>query len=208
MGLTGPTGPAGPQGLKGDKGDKGDPGSVASLPSLIEKVYGLKPDTDDSRIIFVTSMSFNGNLGGLAGADQQCQNLATVAGLYNPTNYKAWLSDNTTNAVDRLEHAPVPYLSVRGYGTIIAQNWDDLVDGALANPIRFDEYGRLVTDRVWTGTMSDGTKAGSDCSGWTSAKSTVKGSYGLSSDLTSLWTDNQPPDKSCSQKLRLYCVEQ
>ena len=214
-GLQGPvglTGPAGPQGSKGDKGDKGDSGSPggsgAPFPSLIEKVYGLKPDTDDCRIVFVTSMSFNGNLGGLAGADQQCRNLATVAGLYNPTNYKAWLSDNTTNAADRLEHATLPYLSVRGYGTIIAQNWDDLVDGALANPIRFDEYGRLVTDSVWTGTMSDGTKASSACSNWTSAKSTLKGSYGLSSDLTSLWTDNQPPDKSCSQKLRLYCVEQ
>ena len=51
--------------------------------------------TDDChierKVIFVTSATYNGKLGGLDGADAICQSLATAAGLADPTTYRAWL---------------------------------------------------------------------------------------------------------------------
>src|SRR5207248_2675590 len=42
--------------------------------------------------VFVTSVMYDGNLGGLAGADAKCQARATAASLSG--TYKAWLSDD------------------------------------------------------------------------------------------------------------------
>src|SRR5215212_6677746 len=42
--------------------------------------------------VFLSSITYDGNLGGLSGADAKCQGLAAVAGL--PGIYKAWLSDD------------------------------------------------------------------------------------------------------------------
>src|SRR3954468_8304546 len=50
------------------------------------------------RTVFVTSQEYNGNLGGLQGADLKCRTLAMKAGLLATGSvYKAWLSDNTTS---------------------------------------------------------------------------------------------------------------
>lgn len=58
----------------------------------------------DPNIVFVTSVTYNGNLGGFAGADQKCQTLATATGLPQNTD-KAWLSTFSENAIDRLGSA-------------------------------------------------------------------------------------------------------
>ena len=60
--------------------------------------------------VFVTSSTFDGNLGGLAGADVKCQGAATTAGL--PGTFRAWLSDSTTSASARLTHSALPYALV------------------------------------------------------------------------------------------------
>ena len=110
---------------------------------------------DISRIIFVTSSTYNGDLGGLAGADQKCQDHADTAGL--PGTFKAWLSDNSISAKDRLTHSTEPYGLVNGF--LVATDWDDLTDGALYRPINVDEHGNTVTQSsVWSLTSSDGTQ--------------------------------------------------
>jgi hypothetical protein len=214
IGLTGPKGDAGPQGpigvtgLTGAKGDPGIAGSDATVSCIMYKVYGYAPAVNDCRVAFVSSLTFNGNLGGLTGADRKCQGLAEVAGLYNPINYKAWLSSDMGTVQWRLTHPNAVTMSVRGAGTIISDHWSDMLDGTLKNPIRFDEYGHLTLDNVWTGTLKNGKKSDSDCSNWQSSDSTVEGSYGVSSSTKTLWTDNQPPDMTCDKMLRLYCIEQ
>src|SRR5258706_251442 len=50
--------------------------------------------------VFVTSSIYSGAVGGLAGADAQCQYRAGVHGFTG--TYRAWLSDKTTNAYDRV----------------------------------------------------------------------------------------------------------
>jgi len=53
---------------------------------------GLSDPPSCTRIVFATSTLQNGNLGGLAGADQICQEHADAAGLLG--SFKAWLSDS------------------------------------------------------------------------------------------------------------------
>ena len=101
----------------------------------------------------MTSKTYNGNFGGLDGADKICQSLATTVNLWHGNNYKAWISDKVSSAAGRLEHSALPYVSY--HGNLIANNWNELVSGALLNPIHFDEYGHLTEDKVWTNTVED-----------------------------------------------------
>lgn len=52
-----------------------------------------------NKTVFVTSQTYTGNLGGLAGADAQCNLLAKAAGLEG--SYLAWLSDATESPSTR-----------------------------------------------------------------------------------------------------------
>ena len=44
------------------------------------------------RVVFVSSATFTGGLGGVPAADQTCSDLAVAAGLVG--TYRAWLSDD------------------------------------------------------------------------------------------------------------------
>jgi len=120
---------------------------------------------DATCLVFVTSTTHDGNLGGLAGADQICHDLA--AAVHLDGTFKAWLSDSHTNAKDRLTHASVPYVLVNG--TQVAANWTDLTDGVLAVPISKTEENKDVTGvlAVWTGTDITGASTGGNCTDWT-----------------------------------------
>lgn len=82
------------------------------------------------KLVFVTSQAFNGNLGGLAGADAKCQALAQAAGL--PGTFKAWLGNATVSAASRVTHATVPYKLVNG--TVVANDFTDLITGKFPTP--------------------------------------------------------------------------
>jgi hypothetical protein len=217
-GDTGPAGPQGPQGIAGPQGNSGPPG--ASAGSGVEmclplKIFGgLSPDLEEicPKIIFVTSKTYNGNLSGLDGADRICQILASTVNLWHGNNYKAWISEKGSSAAGRLEHSTLPYVSY--HGNLIANDWNELVSGALRNPIHFDEYGHLTEDKVWTNTGTAGIAGENDCNGWTSNGRRILGTYGLSTAIDGSWTDGG--EFSCAgsgtkivpQFLRLYCVEQ
>lgn len=152
------------------------------------------------KLVFVTSTVRKGNFGGLAVADTQCQQLAEAAGL--PGNYKAWLSDSTTSARDRLTHASVPYIRVDGVK--IADDWTDLTDGSLDAPIKLTELGVSVNTLAWTGTDEYGGKIGTNCSDWTTDEGDSRAGQTI---LTSqCWTNCVVP--WCYVQLRFYCFQQ
>jgi hypothetical protein len=156
--------------------------------------------------VFVTSTSYTGNLGGLAGADAKCQERATAAGLGG--TFKAWLSAAGTgnSAGERLTPAPGPY--VRTDGIQVARDFSDLVDGSIAAPIPLNEFG-VASGQLgaWTGTMATGEASGFNCNGWTSAAQADVGDFGnqLATDTT--WTI-LPMPLSCDLFRKLYCIEQ
>jgi len=165
------------------------------------------------RRVFVTSNLFNGNLGGLAGADAKCQEAAGNAGLTG--TYKAWLSDSVAAAKDRLTHFNNGYY-VLVDGTPVIDGWDDLVTFPfdLINSINIDENGNEVTTNVvsavWTNTTQMGYLRHSNisysCANWTSSTS-YYGYYGVSVYNNYFWT-NRGATASCRGTLRLYCFEQ
>jgi len=98
---------------------------------------GTDASVTGQKTIFVTSAVYSGNLGGLAGADSDCQTLAAAANLTG--TYKAWLSDGTATAAARLTHSSGTYVLVDG--TAVASGWTQLASGALLNPIDKTERG-------------------------------------------------------------------
>jgi hypothetical protein len=178
------------------------------------------PCGDGICTVFITSQTFDGNLGGLAGADAKCQALAQAAGLSG--SFRAWLSNGTASPSSRFTKAPVPYVLVDG--TPIASDWDDLVDGTLDHHIDVTEQNSNLLKEwgAWTATLSDGTpsvKYG-HCSGWTATKGgpktlttkgalipTLPGGTGAAAGKdTLLWSEYKPVD--CAYPLPLYCFEQ
>jgi len=197
----------------------GNPGSSYLLRWSISSICGTT--TDDVTIsfapnwknVFVTENNVNttsfgsGNLGGLAGADNICQTRATTAGLSG--TYKAWLSDNGLSAATRLSHFNGEYRLING--TKIADNWADLTDGTLHNPINVTEFGNTLpgTVVVYTGTNTDGTLESSmNCSNWTSSSGNVRGGNGGVTNAE--WTYWVFADCSGNwgSGWKLYCFEQ
>jgi hypothetical protein len=129
--------------------------------------------------VFTTSVRYDGNLGGLAGADAKCQARAVAASL--PGTYKAWLSDATGSPSTRFTKSTIPYRTVDG--TLIANDYADLTDGTLAAPPDKTETGGApprttfcgpmgaIPDRimVWASTAANGTLQASQgtCTNWT-----------------------------------------
>ncbi len=152
--------------------------------------------------VFVTNTVQNANFGGLDGADQLCATQAADAGLEG--NFKAWLSTRSLSASDRLVHANGPYVLVDG--TLVASDWDDLVDGFIAAPINLDASGVARTGDTWTGTLATGASyANDDCAAFASGSDGFA-LCGSTATIGAGWTQSATPD--CSTELRLYCIEQ
>jgi hypothetical protein len=168
------------------------------------------------KLVFVSASKYTGNLGGVAGADAKCQGEATAKGL-NGT-FKAWLSSSDSNDPEsRFVHSPVPYYLLNG--AKIADNWTDLVDGALMNNISLDinsntvsSYGSYV-DYFWTNTLANGTTnrtapAWGTCGGFTTADNLSAGMVGNNTVTNAAWTYNMYMGLACGNNFRLYCFGQ
>ena len=164
--------------------------------------------------VFLSSVAYDGNLGGVAGADAKCATLATNASLAG--TYKAWISvtTGTDDPATTFTHSTVPYKLVNG--TTIANNWAGLTSGTISAAISLDENGATpaATNR-WTNTTTSGTASSSgsgnstNCVGWTNNASGGKnGRYGSSGATNSTWTDNGATNTGCNGLLRLICVQQ
>lgn len=160
---------------------------------------------DTYRRVFVTSTTYNGNLGGLAGADNKCQVRADAASLGG--TWKAWLSDSTTSAKDRLTHSLIPYKLING--VTVDNDWTSLVASpyGLQNHISLTEYGVTFPIMVWTGTDGTGTKStgGNFCNNYTGTSGDSL--IGVSSASDYQWTA-AGSQADCPGLKSLYCFEQ
>jgi Stigma-specific protein, Stig1 len=155
-----------------------DPGSACTA----NQVCTSGSCVDIVRLVFVSSALHDGNFGGLAGADAYCQGLAQAAGL--PGSYMAWLSDPTGSPSTRFTPSAYPYMLVDG--TKIADDFADLLDGTLDNPINKTELNTAPPagfigvcgnqTHAWSNTNADGTMSSANhhCGQWTG----VTGNYG------------------------------
>lgn len=175
----------------------------------------IAPDPDDGcesheRRVFLTSQNVLADFIGAPNADAKCQMLGESA-LGAGTTWVAWLSDAATSPAMRFNRSLVAYKLVDG--TIIANDWTDLTDGMLTNPITKDELGNtLPNNEVWTATDPQGNWAGAaDCQGWTVQGTGMAGGpvgqVGHSDSTAGAWTNVFT--QFCNRdNVKLYCFEQ
>ncbi|MCA9577164.1 MAG: hypothetical protein KC668_17090, partial [Myxococcales bacterium] len=164
---------------------------------------------NQSTRMFVTSGTYQANLGGVDGADARCQASATAASL--PGTWRAWISDQLGNSpAANLLHYDHPYLRVDGQ--VIARSWTDLTDGTIRAPINITEDGMLATGQllVTSGTNADGTMAtvpfGQLCGNWTNTSHGEIGVAGGTNNVDVSWS-NLGTYFCDREGFRLYCVE-
>jgi hypothetical protein len=149
-----------------------------------------------------------GDLGGLAGADKKCQDLATAAGAGGRT-WHAYLSVDGTNARDRIGAGPWKNQKGKVIATSVAQlhSASFLVVGADI----VDERGAAipaVRHGVLTGTNPDGTLSGATCNGFTSAARNQSARVGHSDADTTTGGPNSGNDRWNSARNTNGCRQQ
>ena len=167
--------------------------------------------TSEAKRAFVSSEMYTGAMGGLAGADANCQSLADSAGLGG--TYLAWLGTPGNGPAQRFTQSNMPYIRVDGVQ--IAPNWAGLTDGNLDAPLNVTETGGQVPigntscagggfPTVWSGITNNGSSNSSFCGGWTN---TNGGSAWGQADTQGQWT-SWCGGGLCSWVSPIYCFEQ
>ena len=131
-------------GDSGDSGDSGDPGD---------------PPANGDMSFFVTSSGTGadgGDLGGLAGADQRCQDLAAAAGAGDRT-WCAYLSTDGVDARDRIGSGPW----FASNGDQVAADVEGLHSNGIGNELMLDENGATVPGPSMTCSPARAPTAGS-----------------------------------------------
>lgn len=133
-------------------------------------------EPDNSMSFFITSVNpgKGADLGGLAGADAYCSELASSAGVTGKT-WKAYLSSSTENARDRIGSGPW----YNADGVVVATSVDNLLSDSnnLTKTTSISETGEVINGRgdepnrhdILTGSAANGMSTGSTCDDWTSS---------------------------------------
>jgi len=183
------------------------------------------PQRDAKAMTFFVTSTGPGkgaDLGGLAGADQHCQKLATAAGAA-PRTWRAYLSTqapalndpNFVNARDRIGNGPWQNIN----GVVIARSVDELHSPAskLNKQTAVDEKGNIVNGRtekpnthdILTGSRPDGTAfagapfADMTCGNWTKSGkdgSAMLGHHDLAGPIETAWAkswNSSHPSRGC-----------
>lgn len=176
-------------------------------------------------ILFVTSSAYDGNLGGIAGANAICQSIGR--GLRADRSWKAILSDSHHNAKDIIS---LPWMATNAAGKSVsrivrtpsgvriayasgfwyARSGSLSIGAAWNHAANEDENGRVIGVPAWTGSTCDGRHTNRDCHNWTSNERSRrvrdKGYFGSSSALYS--TRMAAGSTDCDTPKHLYCISQ
>jgi len=173
------------------------------------------PDYCPARTVFVTHESFDGNLGGVAGADAKCQLAADGASL--PGTYMAWIATSHSDEPAARFSPPTAGPIVLPDRTIVARDWDHLTLAtavSLVRPIGVTELGSSAGDStyVWTNVDATGTAVITDdvdgtCNGFASSADSQSAVFGSLEVTNQNWSDSGFT-APCNFPLHLYCFQQ
>lgn len=154
---------------------------LAAITLAVCSTFAVAQDTSLSFFITSVGSGDGANLGGLAGADAHCAELAEAAGITGKT-WRAYLSthaeegSDAVNARDRIGSGPW----FNANGVQVAANVEDLHsdNNKLSKENSIDENGNVINGRgdtpnkhdILTGSTLQGMamEAGASCSNWTS----------------------------------------
>jgi hypothetical protein len=163
--------------------------------------------------IFVTSTSYNGNLGGIAGADTKCTTRAAAASLTG--TWKALISDYSTDARNRSSHQE---LILNMAGEVVAIGYKDLfmswpnIDSPtiLQNSVGFNEFGAAVNGtNWWNGNDESGrSNSYSNCDNWTHGGGSFGGHMGETSRMSTGFYGGNGNNFNCNNMMRIICFQE
>ncbi len=173
--------------------------------ATVTATFDLAPN-----LIFASSGVYTGNLGGLPGADAQCQAHADAANL--PGNYRAYLSSINGNT---LINAPSRFAGaskwVRVDNVQVMNSITEFTSG-LINPVLLTETGANVAvtqfPYAWTGTSEAGMYNGA-CSSFSTAFipwSGINGNADVGDATATAATAVSLFPGDCGSSYRLYCL--
>jgi hypothetical protein len=182
------------------------------------------------KLIFVTSKAYDGNLGGLEGADTKCQSLAKAEGLTG--TFRAFLGAVNQPLVDRMNTEGGPYVLTDK--SVVAYNFRDL-DSDTLHAVNLTETGdpppptgmppaadaqerlesscdEFVDSLVWVNSLNMASASLDVCQGFTTAG---KEGY-LDVTYFGSWIGAEHLDTVCSPtrtglcktKAPLFCIQQ
>lgn len=169
---------------------------------------------DGQHRIFVSSIDYDGNLGGLSGADDKCAELAQAAGLKK--SYISILSiddnDDTNNSASGRMALTGEVLKVddETESTIVASGasklWGAEEEDLLAR-VDLDENGDARPGQTpWTGTSASGGGSLNYCNEWTSNTSDYDGDFGNTDEFGAKWIENN--FEKCDNQNPIYCISE
>ena len=196
-----------------------EPPPDASATGDVDTSVAPPPDgAMPAKRVFVTSSATTAKLDnhpGVAGADTLCMNAAaSVAMTDNGRKWRAWISGNGQNAIDRITYDG-PYYTLTDRR--IVANRAQLASGSLDGPINITENRVMLSSSApyaWTGTSANGD-LGIDCNDWT-FDSVSAVTFGIAGTFTESvdgkWTNNGGaggglPGWGCQLDAHLYCFE-
>ena len=187
-------------------------------PSVKVVVISLGGDeAAKEKVIFITKDRFNGNLGGLSGADAKCQADAdALDSKVKGKTFKAWLGPATDplfaggrsfNVFD------LPYETPDGAGYITSYSdlttplpWPFLAITANGSDVSDSrQFDNVWTGRGYSGELLPGTS--SFCANWTSSNSLLAFVF-LEHTMTGYDYFTIAQHSECSATARIICLEQ
>jgi len=154
--------------------------------------------------MFVTSsLVIPGRLFGVAGADTECMNRASAAGL--PGTYHAWISAAGTDANARVGSGGWVRTDGRPFASGIAA-LKNKINQQVFYPARVDENGNDLGPAhivAATGGNNDGSNFGDQCTNYTSTAGSLY--VGVASAGTQYWSYSYLDSQGCMSPAHLYC---
>lgn len=157
------------------------------------------PEPGDGRLAFATLESFSGNLGGLEGADAECQNAADAVGLGG--TFRALLGTSTILPGARFSSDGAAW--VRLDGVRIAPTAEEVLSFQWQAPINVDQHGDYHWFAAFTGGIQELAPASETCEDWTSSADTVSATFRSLSVA-----DDRTRIDTCNKSARLWCLEE
>ncbi|MBK7827189.1 hypothetical protein [Nannocystis sp.] len=164
------------------------------------------------RVVFVTTTTKSGNLGGLMAADALCQSEWDSANANTLRKFNAWLSAGTTSAAKRLASTAFKGYYVLPDGTKVANGWAGLTTENLLVAITKHADGTSLETMnngpwAWTNTteMGEVFRGNEDCGGWT--KNTKTGRAGKVAGTGPGWSSSTSSQCSPPSQNHLYCIQ-
>ena len=172
----------------------------------------------DGRVVFLSSVAYTGDLGGITGADLKCQVLAQAQQIQESGHFKAWLSDADESPLTRFSFGSERL--VMPDGIEVAKNLGSLIVDGPGDGITVTEQRATVIQRlVWTNTAVTGERFSEidHCDNWISSGKDLSARRGVNAlpkqpaevwnmwKLQKQWTNYLT--KWCFQPAHLYCIE-